>query len=329
MPPEPVLATLFEKLPPLLEQVLREFFPDEKKFIKSALRVTRLTPPPPEELVRKHGGTPAGQMFLAVFPRLYFLLTHQAAEGVTTRRDLEQRIKDSKATITRAEQALYHTRRIIGGLEKETGVPLASDLEAVAGSLNYASWEAWAVEHVGALVEKGLFKEAAPIDPAAAEREKEEITDKIRRGDLASKEAMKAALQRLVYLCQVTGDSNRIVWEESLKRLKAPKISLGQLKVCPSCSNEMERVDAISIELAAAEVAYLCVPCGFGRIVWLNMPPDEFVPVVEEGAGTGRRILSFKSRKAQERRMLEEAAKALQKARETLKQGDSVPNAPR
>lgn len=323
MPPEPVLATLFEKLPPHLEKVLREFFPDEKKFIRSALRVTRLTPPPPEELVRKHGGTLAGQMFLAVFPRLYFILTHQAAEGVATRGDLEARIRDTKATVVRAEQALYHTRRILGTLEKETGAPLAADFEAIAGSLNYASWEAWAVEHVGALVEKGLFKEAEPIDPAAAEKEKEELTDKIRRGDLASKEAMKMVLQRLVYLCQVTGDSNRIVWEESLKRLKAPKVSLGQMKVCPSCSNEMERVDSISIELAAAEVAFLCAPCGFGRIVWLNMPPDEFVPVVEEGAGAGRRILSFKARKAQERRMMEEAVKALTKAKEKLRQDDA------
>ncbi len=317
--PEPLLATLFEKLPPLLEEVLREFFPDEKKFIRSALRVTRLAPPPPEELVRKHGGTPAGQMFLAVFPRIYFLLVHQAAEGAVRREELEARIRDSKATTLRAEQALYYTRRIVGALERGAGVPLAADFEAIATSLNYASWEAWAVEHVGALVEKGLFKEAESIDPAAAEREKEGITDKIRRGDLASKEAMKAALQRLVYLCQVTGDPNRIVWEESLKRLKAPKVGLGQMKVCPSCNSEMERMDAISIELAASEVAFLCAPCGFGRIVWLNMPPDEFVPVVEEGAGTGRRILSFKARKAQERRMLAEAERALGAAREKLK----------
>ncbi|MEM3087479.1 MAG: hypothetical protein QXO51_08305 [Halobacteria archaeon] len=322
MPSEPVLATLFEKLPPLLEQVLREFFPDERKFIKSALRVTRQTPPPPEELVRKHGGTPAGQMFLAVFPRLYFLLTHMAAEGVATRRDLEARIRDAKATVVRAEQALYHTRRILASLEQETGVPLSGDFERVAGSLNHASWEAWAVEHVGALLEKGLFKEAEPVDPVAAEKEKEELLDKIRRGDLASREAMKSALQRLVYLCQVTGDPNRIVWEDSLKRLKAPKVSLGQMKVCPSCNSEMERVDAISVELAASEVAFLCPPCGFGRIVWLNMPPEEFVPVVEEGAEAGRRILKFKARKAQERRMLEEAAKALGAAREKLRQNE-------
>ncbi|MBI4363065.1 MAG: hypothetical protein HY558_07820 [Euryarchaeota archaeon] len=314
--PDDLARSLMEPALSILEELYREAVPDDREWKKTVKRFRKTIPPPSDTQVQKYSDSPGARLFLAVFSRLLFdaSVRWMVAAKPGSRGELEEEFPISKTTFTRHQTAVYYTRRVLEKLSVRFRQDLVGDFALWENRIDTAFWEAWVLQALGELLEKGEEEEEAESQEQM-EREKQDIQNRISRGDYRTKEDLKNAIFRLVYLCKRTNDRSYIVWEESLKRLHLPKVTYDQVRSCARCQAEMQKQESVGFEFTASEIAYRCEACGFGRIVWLHYPPEDYVPVIEEGPETGRKILEYRERIAREKRAIQELEERVRVAR--------------